>query len=81
LDHRRPEKIAASLAAARSAASRGCDRRVVIHPEARFVNKALTPTRRFAMTNFRKLNRMELAVIGAALLMTIAPLVPYALLG
>lgn len=33
------------------------------------------------MTNFRKLNRMELAVIGAALLMTIAPLVPYALLG
>jgi hypothetical protein len=33
------------------------------------------------MTSFRKLSRMEAAVIGAGLLMTIAPLLPYALLG
>jgi hypothetical protein len=33
------------------------------------------------MTPLRKLSRMEAAMIGAALLMTIAPLVPYALYG
>jgi hypothetical protein len=33
------------------------------------------------MTSFRNLGRMETAMLGAALLMTIAPLVPYALLG
>ena len=33
------------------------------------------------MTLFRNLSRMEAAVIGRRLLMTIAPLVPYALLG
>jgi hypothetical protein len=33
------------------------------------------------MTLFRKLSGMEAAVIGGALLMTLAPLVPYALLG
>jgi hypothetical protein len=33
------------------------------------------------MTLFNKLSRMEAAVIGTALLMTLAPLVPYALLG
>jgi len=33
------------------------------------------------MTHFRKLNRMEAAAVGAALLMTLAPLVPYALYG
>jgi hypothetical protein len=33
------------------------------------------------MTSFRNLSRMEAAMIGAALLMTIAPLLPYALLG
>lgn len=33
------------------------------------------------MSVFRKLNGMETAAVGAALLMTLAPLVPYALLG
>ncbi|PYF03910.1 hypothetical protein BJ122_105168 [Rhodopseudomonas faecalis] len=33
------------------------------------------------MTVFRKLNGMEAAVVGGTLLMTLAPLVPYALLG
>lgn len=33
------------------------------------------------MTLFRKLNGMEAAVVGGTLLMTLAPLVPYALLG
>ena len=33
------------------------------------------------MTLFRNLSRMEAAMIATALLMTIAPLVPYALLG
>jgi hypothetical protein len=33
------------------------------------------------MTVFRKLNGMEAAAIGGAVLMTLAPLVPYALLG
>jgi len=33
------------------------------------------------MTSFRNMSRMEAAMIGAALLMTIAPLLPYALLG
>lgn len=33
------------------------------------------------MTVFRKLSGMEAAMIGAALLMTLAPLVPYALNG
>jgi hypothetical protein len=33
------------------------------------------------MTMFRNLSRMETALIGTALLMTLAPLVPYALFG
>jgi|UniRef100_E6VLL5 hypothetical protein len=33
------------------------------------------------MSMFRKLNGMEAAAIGGALLMTLAPLVPYAMLG
>lgn len=33
------------------------------------------------MTFFSKLSAMERAAIGAALLMTLAPLVPYAMLG
>jgi hypothetical protein len=33
------------------------------------------------MTRIGKLTRMEAAVVGGALLMTLAPLVPYALLG
>jgi len=33
------------------------------------------------MQMFRNLNGMEAAVVGGALLMTLAPLVPYALLG
>lgn len=33
------------------------------------------------MSVLRKLNSMETAVIGGVLLMTLAPLVPYALLG
>jgi hypothetical protein len=33
------------------------------------------------MTKFGKLSGMEAAVVGGVLLMTLAPLVPYALLG
>ncbi|RED38267.1 hypothetical protein BJ123_10416 [Rhodopseudomonas thermotolerans] len=33
------------------------------------------------MSMFRKMNGMEAAVVGGVLLMTLAPLVPYALLG
>jgi len=85
LDHPAPKKSRRRRSTAprrRSRAdSRGCDVVAVIQCATRFVNRSLTTKQEDTMSVLRKLNGMEAAVIGGALLMTLAPLVPYALLG